>query len=427
MRKLIYVLFFLSAVSFSDTVDQTDWSGGDGVPGPVTDWGNSYDTSSQIDSTSGLLQLAEVPLVNPIEHTVDGTFNGAKSVYASDIDGDGDMDVLGTAENADDITWWENTDGSGTAWVEHTVDGTFDGATSVYAADIDGDGDMDVLGAAYFADDITWWDNTDGSGTAWVEHTIAPTFDAAYSVYAADMDDDGDTDVLGAAFIADDITWWENTYDAGTGWGGHTDDTAWVEHTVDANFDGAISVYAADVDGDGDMDVLGAAPIADDIAWWENIGGSGTVWVEHTVDGDFDYARSVYAADVDGDGDMDVLGAASIANDITWWENTSGSGTSWVEHTVDGNFDSASSVYAADVDGDGDMDVLATASNADDITWWENIGGSGTVWVEHTVDGNFNGATSVYAADVDGDGDTDVLGSASTADDITWWENTDGA
>lgn len=70
------------------------------------------------------------------------------------------MDVFGAAGNADDITWWENIAGDGTAWSGHTVDGTFDRAYSVHAADLDGDGDMDVLGAAGIADEITWWENS---------------------------------------------------------------------------------------------------------------------------------------------------------------------------------------------------------------------------------------------------------------------------
>ena len=41
-------------------------------------------------------------------HTINGSFNGAHSVFATDVDGDGDVDVLGTAHLADDITWWEN-------------------------------------------------------------------------------------------------------------------------------------------------------------------------------------------------------------------------------------------------------------------------------------------------------------------------------
>ncbi len=375
---------------------------------------DSWCTDCPGGCTMGACDPVCTSIPNWTEHIVDGAFGVANSVYAADVDGDGDMDVLGAAGSDCDITWWENTAGDGSTWTEHTVDGNFDWANSVYAADVDGDGDMDVLGAASDDYEIAWWENTAGDGTAWTKHTVDGAFTGAWSVYAADVDGDGDMDVLGAAVLADAITWWENT--AGDG-------TAWTEHTVDGAFDGAVSVYAADVDGDGDMDVLGAAANDDHITWWENTTGNGTAWTEHTVDGAFNGARSVYAADVDGDGDMDVLGAASNDNDNTWWENTTGDGTAWTEHTVDGAFDGAHSVYAADVDGDGDMDVLGAAWVADDITWWENTAGDGTAWTEHTVDGSFLTASSVYAADIDGDGDMDVLGAAAHADDITWWES----
>ena len=353
------------------------------------------------------------------EHTVDGTFDGAVSVYTADVDGDGDTDILGAALNADDVTWWENTAGDGSAWSEHTVDGTFDGARRVLASDVDGDGDTDILGAALNADAITWWENTVGDGSTWTEHQVNGTFDGANSVYVADVDGDGDADILGAARLADDITWWENETI-------HSSAVHPVEHTVDGAFDGANAVFAADVDGDGDTDILGAAFFADDVTWWENSAGDGSTWIEHTVAGAINGAQSVYASDVDGDGDTDILGAAAFADDITWWENSAGDGSTWTERIVEGEFDRASSVFAADVDGDGDTDILGAAAFAKDITWWENSAGDGSTWTEHIADGDFNGAVSVYATDVDGDGDTDILGAAVTDDDITWWENTVG-
>jgi FG-GAP-like repeat/Secretion system C-terminal sorting domain len=346
-----------------------------------------------------------------IEHTVDSYFDKANSVYATDLDGDGDKDVLGAAMLANDITWWENIDGTGTSWTEHTIDSDFDRAYSVYAEDVDGDGDIDVLGAANGADDITWWENTDGTGGVWTEHTVDGEFDGAASVYAADVDGDGDTDILGAASLADDITWWENV--EGTG-------TSWTEHTVDSDVDRAYSVHATDVDGDGDIDVLGAAIYADDIIWWENLDGTGTSWAEHNVDSDFVEAASVYATDMDGDGDTDILGAGGYS--FTWWENLDGTGTSLIEHIVDSNVVGGLSVYATDVDNDGDTDILgAAAGYTNDIIWWENTDSMGTSWTKHTVDGDFGGAASVYATDVDGDGDTDVLG-AGWDDLVTWWE-----
>ena len=345
MRLSIILISITTFVSFAGTATQTDWSGGDGVIGPVIDWGDQFysDTDVNWSSDPGEVSLG----YSPVEHTVDGSFDGANSVYAQDVDGDGDMDVLGAAYLDDDITCWENDDGSGTSWTEHTIDGSFDRATSVYAQDVDGDGYMDVLGTASGDDDeITWWENVDGSGTSWTEHTLDGSFHGARSVYAEDVDGDGDMDVLGAAYLDDCITWWEN--DDGSG-------TSWTEHTVDG-FTRATSVYAQDVDGDGDMDVLGSAYAVHDITWWENDDGSGTSWTEHTVDGNFAGAWSVHAQDVNGDGDMDVLGAAWGDDDITWWENYDGSGTSWTEHTfVD--FYGPQSVYAQDVDGDGYMDV----------------------------------------------------------------------
>jgi len=412
-RILPLLIFGFLTITFADSAVQTDWSGGPGLLGPVTDWNNEFfmDTDVSYSNPSDLV-------LQPLEHTVDGDFDGAYSVYSADVNGDGYMDVLGAAVFANDITWWENVDGSGTSWTEHIVDGDFDGAHSVFSADVNGDGYMDVLGAAEQDDDITWWENVDGSGTSWMEHTVDGNFLCAASVFSADVNGDGYMDVLGACYSYNDenITWWENVGGSGT---------SWMEHTVDTYFNGAFSVHSADVNGDGYMDVLGAARWANDITWWENVDGSGTSWTEHTVNGQFGGARSVFSADVNGDGYMDVLGAAAGADDITWWENLDGSGTSWTEHTVDGQFNGAHSVYSADVNGDGFMDVLGAASNANDITWWENVDGSGTSWTEHTVDGQFNGAHSVYSADVNGDGDMDVLGAAWEADDITWWDLTE--
>jgi stress-induced morphogen len=422
MRLISTAVLILVSVSFSDSAVQTDWSGGTGVPGPVTDWGNSYDVADQINDCGSSLCLDLYLLTSPVEHIVDNSIS-ACSVNAADVDGDGDIDVLGGgATTVNGMVWFENTGGTGTLWTKHIVDNSFPcGVQAVSAADIDEDGDMDLLGNGDIGPGgslLIWWENTDGTGTVWTRHTVENSFEHVSSVCAADIDEDGHIDVVGNDRYNNKVAWWENT--DGTG-------TTWTVHIVTSSFNGASSVYAADVDGDGDTDILGSANSADDIAWWENTDGTGTTWTVHMVDSNFNGASSVYAADVDGDGDTDVLGSASSADDITWWENTDGTGTAWTEHTVEGNFNGAWAVLAADIDGDGDGDVIGAAFGQNDITWWENTDGTGTAWTVHTLDGDFDGAISVYVADVDGDGDTDVLGGAvgNSGHTIKWWDVVD--
>ncbi len=361
---------------------------------------------------AGAAAAAGIPLWT--EHTIDDAFSRAFSVAAADIDGDGDLDALGAAAVDDDIVWWENTAGDGTRWVKRRIDLAFDGARSAAPADVVGDGDLDVLGAAFEVDLVAWWENTAGDGTAWTERTIDAAFDGAWYVTPADVDGDGDLDVLGAAASADDIAWFENT--TGTG-------TSWTRHTIDAAIDSPDMVAPADVDGDGDLDVLGAANVDDVIVWYGNTTGDGTSWTERRLIGAIDGARSVAPADVDGDGDLDVFGAAQDADTIAWWENAAGTGISWVEHTVDAAVGGAMSVVAADIDDDGDVDVLGAGFEDHTISWWENITGTGTRWIRRKVDGVFNRAKSVAAADVDGDGDLDVLGASLIEGSVACWKN----
>ena len=75
----------------------------------------------------------------------------------------------------------------------------------------------------------------------------------------------------------------------------------------------------------------------------------------------------MYAADVDGDGDMDALSASIDEDRIAWYENTIGDGSSWVLHIINNGAGDVRSVYAADVEGDGDVDCCATCRSDDGL------------------------------------------------------------
>ena len=180
------------------------------------------------------------------------------------MDGDGDLDVLSASAVDDKIAWYENTDGAGSFGGQQVISTAADGAQSVFAADVDGDGDLDVLSASYEDDKIAWYENTDGAGSFGSQQVISTAADDATSVFAADLDGDGDLDVLSASAVDDKIAWYENTDGAGS---------FGSQQVISTAADGARSVFAADVDGDGDLDVLSASRLDDRIAWYENRGG----------------------------------------------------------------------------------------------------------------------------------------------------------
>jgi len=335
----------------------------------------------------------------------------AKSVYACDIDGDGDFDVLSASQIDNKIAWYENTDGNGVFGAQQVISSTAMSTFSVYACDIDGDGDNDVLSAA--SDRILWYENTDGNGNFGSFHIITVQLNYVRTVYACDIDGDGDNDVLSASFNDSKIAWYENT--DGNGTFGEQQIIAYATH--------ATSVYACDIDGDGDYDVLSSSHANNIIAWYENTDGAGNFGEEQVITTIAGHAIAVYACDIDGDGDNDVLSACWDDGKIAWYENTDNGAFGEEQIIITDPVSGKLSVYACDLDNDGDNDVLSADYNYDRIAWYENIDGNGTFGPEQIITTLADYAESVFACDIDGDGDNDVL-SASYADSkIAWYNN----
>jgi hypothetical protein len=402
--------------------------------------------------------------------------DAANSVFAADLDGDGDLDSLSASAADDKIAWYENTDGVGSFGSEQVISTAADEASSVFAADVDGDGDVDVLSASYAGDEIAWYENTDGAGGFGPERVISTVANGAECVFAADVDGDGDVDVLSASYADDEIAWYQNMHGAGSfgskqvistaadgaravfaadldGDGDmdvlsaslHDDKIAWYENRTihrsavfpsETRIDGAeyeawgpVAVFAADLDGDGDLDVLEASEDDHEIAWYENTDGWGSFGSQQVIDRMWNDPTSVFAADVDGDGDLDVLSAsmAGRPEEIAWYENTDGAGSFGSQQVISTVSGDARSVFAADVDGDGDLDVLSASVYAPNVVWYENTDGAGSFGTHQVISTVADGARSVFAADVDGDGDVDVLSASAYDDKIAWYENTDGA
>jgi len=334
-------------------------------------------------------------------HIISTDVTEPREIYVSDIDGDGDMDVLSASSDDDKIAWHENNGNQN--FDTHIITTESNSAWAVHATDVDGDGDMDVLSASYSDDKIAWYEN-DGNQN-FTAHVISTDAEVALDVHTADLDGDGDMDVLGASSWDDKIAWYENDGSQN-----------FITHVISTDANGANEIYASDIDGDGDMDLLSTSYFDDKIVWYENDGDQN--FDAHVITIEADGVESVYIIDIDNDSDMDVLSASGDDGMIAWYENDGDQ--NFIAHVITTNAIFAREVYASDVDGDGDTDVLSASSSDDKVAWYENDGNQN--FTTNIITTEADGAQSVRTADIDGDGDMDVISSSFVDDKIAWYE-----
>ena len=355
--------------------------------------------------------------VYPEQTVISTAANGARSVQAGDVDGDGDLDLMSASFNDDAIAWYENDGAADPSLTRITITTAANGANSVHGGDVDGDGDLDLMSASFSDDAIAWYENDGGADPSFARIVISTASDGAQSVAAGDVDGDGDLDLMSASFNDDAIAWYEN--DGGA-------DPSFTRFVVTTAADGANSVSVGDVDGDGDLDLMSASVFDHAIAWYENDGAADPSFTRIVISTEAEGARSVHAGDMDGDGDLDLLSASELDDEIAWYENDGAAEPSFTRILISTEADGAYSVSAGDVDGDGDLDVMSASGNDDTIAWFENDGSADPSFTRIVVSTAADDPRSVVAGDLDGDGDLDLMSASSDDQRIAWYENRGG-
>lgn len=367
--------------------------------------------------------------------TSDDVFT-VRALSAADFDGDGDLDLVLSSSTADkQLRWLENTDGRGTFGTTTVVPGSVP-VGALFAADVDGDGDQDIVSAS--DNSVLFHENLDGLGTfgdgqeaaaLGVEVSSLFVFDAdedndldvvytnadgvvgwagqnaqprtvpsvvvlATAVSVADVDEDGDLDLLVAGAGSASVF-------LNDGSGGLAAGT-----TVSGERSGAFkAALGADVDGDGDPDIVYAT--ADAVAWADNRLGTaaGGFGPERLIDSATVSFEMAAVADLDGDDSPDVVVAARTGNFIAWYRNN-GTGGFEERRLVGGACAGARAVHAADLDGDNRTDVIGGCTNS--VLWYRN-NCTGGFDEGRVITTDARGVRGVSAADLDGDSVMDVL------------------
>ncbi len=308
---------------------------------------------------------------------------------SSDVDGDGDKDVICATKSR--LLWVPQTSPGVFGRPISILEGTFS-FWKLAAADVDGDGDEDLV----YGDEsgVIGLYRSEGGGQFAPKVVIHDAPVNAWDVELTDLDGDGDLDLLGA--LQNEALWFANDGSGNFG-------PAQSISTAHVNL---FDIHAEDLDGDGDPDVLAASQSDDKLAWYENLGG-GQFGPQQLVAPAFEDCRSIATGDLDGDGLPDVLGnnRYAVDSELLWCRNLGNGNFAQPDTLASLGFHTY--VTLADMDGDGDLDVVG-CYGLDQIGWFENLGNGQFGPVNEFAEGIVH-TYCVQTDDLNGDGLPDPL------------------
>jgi hypothetical protein len=285
--------------------------------------------------------------------------------------------------------------------------------SNVVAADLDGDGLMDIIVCDCKSNSVNWIRQFPAG--VYTETVIADGLNAPAHVQVVDFDKDGDNDilvaVLGLLFPSNDkigsVVILEND-----------GKNHFTKHVVVDNIARVSDVRAGDLDGDGDLDLAVAQFGYDDgeTRWIENLGN--WQFKSHILQ-NLSGPINVIIDDIDKDGDLDIISLVSQEWEEIYGFINDGKGnfTSKLIYGSNNEDFGSSGIYICDLDKDGDDDILYTNGDAFDyippkgkpwhgVQWLEN---KGNFKFEFHRICNFIGAYNARPVDIDNDGDLDIF------------------
>lgn len=303
---------------------------------------------------------------NIIAENIQGPFY----ICALDLNQDDYQDIVVSLVGSNKIIALLNPGNLNQNWPEYIVAENFDEPHGVAIADINGDGLVDIIGNAAGDNMIAYWKNNGGNPDTWLETIITDDFLYTQAIDVIDFDNDGDKDIVASALQANTIALWINDGDINPNW---------EKIIITNSFYMAHDAYFGDANGDSLTDIFGASYGSNQIACWLNTGNNPQTFNKIIIDNNFSGALTIRAADIDKDGDIDAAGCAWGDGTVAWFENQMNTTGGWKKHVIAEDLHGAWPLCLVDFEEDDDIDILAGADKLNNsgtngtFTLWENL------------------------------------------------------
>ena len=293
-----------------------------------------------------------------------------------DCDGDGLPDIVTCSWHGQQSEWLRNPGTAGGQWPRSLVEanGNFE-CGDLY--DVDGDGKpLEIVPHVLQTE---WYEvGTRPDGTRGVIVHLVSEKQITYGGGVGDLNGDGRPDILRPG------AWYEAPSDPRAG--------QWKEHPLavgsmeEGQADHTPQILVYDVNADGLADIVTSSAHKFGIFWYQQVRtGAEIGWNRHLIDDSWTQAHSLALADLDCDGDLDlVTGKRFMAHNggdpgefdplgVYWYELERKDEPAWTKHVVsfDEGIGSGMNVPVVDLDGDGDLDIVVTGKWGGPV-WFEN-------------------------------------------------------
>ena len=371
------------------------------------------------------------PAINFQKHVIDPEFANGYQVSTADLDRDGDLDVIALSTQPSQLDWYRNPD-----WARFSISTVTQRNIDAAPHDVDGDGDVDLA----VASDFDLGDSNGGGSLQWLENPGDPTITHEWAIHPidaiptshrvrwADVDGDGRKELINLPIIgvgaappdyANGLQFRAYRVPANPG-------EPWTSLLLDNTLCMSHGLLVA-AWGDGAKPDLFTSSFDGIHRYQWKDGGV----VKTQLGAGNRGVRPAQGSSEVGIGRLGAVGTRFVAtiepwhgNEVVVYAGSDGDPLPWPRTVIDTSLADGHGLVCLDIDGNGSDEVVAGGRGGSHellLFVWSN----GT-WQRHVIDAGGVAVAGLTVADLNGDGRPDLVATGTSTHNVLWYENRGG-